>query len=345
MNRVSQKSIPLFRLRLISLFLALLLWVLFSGRLEEIKLEETRVSRILEVPIGYTGRPSSMEINSSVLKVFVSMSGKESEMKLVSGDMLLVKLDLSEMESGSHHVPIVNESVEIPVEFGSLKIEAIQPRFVRLDVERKIQKTLQIILRSKGKPAEFFELDRMEVNPPAVTVYGPESKLKDLEFLIAEPVDITEQKEDLVGRVVFNYETQVPENTTLEGGADLEYRAVIVEQQSSVNLGSYKPVRPEGIPEFKFRPRSVKVRVKGPITLVNRLESAWLEVRLADLGTLEVPPERWPLTFKWNLGLPGAAMEVESLDTPPEGPLEWPDLARLEELEVIIEPADVEVRQ
>ena len=343
MNASNSKAIPYNTLRLVSLFLALLLWVLFSGRTQQEEPEGIRVRKMLEVPLVYTGQPSSMEIRPSVFSVFVSMSGNEAEMKTLSGDMLMVKLDLSQLNAGSHQVPLPDESVEIPMDMKSLKIEAIQPRFVRFDFEQKIRKTLKVIVRPKGTAAPNFELERIDVLPSEVTIYGPESELKDLAFLIGEPIDISGLTEDTQGKVDFNYDKHFPVDTTMEEGINLTYRAIIREIIENKKLGSFKPAFDGWSPDIKFKPRSVKVTLKGPVTVVDKIQKEWLKITIPAVLDEEIP-DQLPLAFKWELPVDDQNATPENEKASDEK-LGWTLLSRLEEVEVLMEPDNVEVKK
>ena len=340
MSDSNLKAIPYNTLRLVSFFLALLLWVIFSGRIQQEEPEGTRVNRTMPVPIGYTGQPSTMEINPSQLSVFVSLSGNEAEMKMVNGDMLMVKLDLSQLEPGSHQVPILNENVEIPLEFKSINIETISPRYVNFDVERKIRKALKVIVRSKGTAAENYELESLDVTPEEVTIYGPESKVKDLTFLIGEPVDISGLTADTQGRVVFNYDKHFPKDTTMEEGINLEYHAIIREIIKKKSIGSMKPEFEGWDPKLKIRPKTVNVSVQGPVTVLDKLDKSWLKITVQEFIGDHVP-DHLPLSYKWEPPVSEGTDQAE-----PEGDtLDWSVLARLDEIEVILEPNQVEVKK
>jgi YbbR domain-containing protein len=335
----NNKSIPLNTLRLVSLFLALILWVAFSGRGKEQSAESTRVSRGFEVALVYHGLPGSMEVNSSVIKVYVLLSGDETEMKTLNEGMLVVKLDLSNLGSGKHQVPIPNESVQIPEKIQGIKVESIQPRVINFDIQKKIRKKLKVLVHSKGVAAENFELDSIKVTPDVVTVYGPERDVKDLTFLIAEPIDISGASEDLSGRVTFNYEKQFPRNTTMEYTEDLTYLARIVEKTQHLKLGTFKPEF-IGNTKLKFRPRSVKVSIQGPVTVIDQIQKDWLHILVSPPSQEDSARER-VLSFKWSPPLPRESSKgEESTDE-----LEWDVLARLEEVEVQITPATVKIKK
>ncbi|PIE03544.1 MAG: hypothetical protein CSA81_01720 [Acidobacteria bacterium] len=378
--RASEESTPKAYLRAVSLLLALILWVVFSGRMAEEDKKGTRVTRVFRVSLAHFGQPSAMEITSDVNEVFVSLSGSEKEMRQLSRNMLIVKLDLSQYESGSHQVPIHNENVEIPESFKTIEIEYVQPRAIRYNLELKIRKKLPIIVRSKGKPAENYELKEIEVNPSQVTVYGPKSEIDDLHFLIGESVLIQDADSNITGRVSFDYDKQFPANTTLEETATIEYKVIIKEKLLKKTFGSYKPVFDGWKPELKFKPRKVKVQVEGPITLIQLLNRDWLEITIPKPESEEVP-ETLPLTFKWKLpepvmqapadsgssetasqdskkSQPGSKPEAQAVqseqktnETKPDSFAREadPEMARLRkaigQINVILNPAELEVRK
>ena len=358
MNTPNVKSIPTNTLRLVSLFVALVLWVVFSGRTKVVEPVGARVTRVFQVPLVHFGQPSEMEIKSNVFKVFVSLSGTEAEMKSLNGDMLMVKLDLSQYDSGKHQVPIPNESVEVPGEFESVEIEYIEPRAIQYELERKIRKVLKVVVRSKGTPAENYELIDIKVTPSEVTVYGPESEINDLAFLIAEPVDIEGSDSDFNGRIVFNYEKQFPANTTIEQAPSIDYRAIIQEKLQRISLGSFKPMFDGWDPKVKFRPRSVKVTVEGPITVVGKIQKDWIQVVIPEIEDPELP-EALPLSFKWipplpeepEQDLPDKAIPAAGDQTPVEPEAKKKKdpilvaIERLSEVVVTLDPSAVEVRK
>jgi YbbR domain-containing protein len=168
-------------LKLLSLGLALLLWMVVSG-------EET-VDRGLRVPLELTQVPAGLEPLGEVpATVDVRVRGASGTLSRVgTGDVVAV-LDLHTAQSGRRLFPLTPEQVRVP--FG-VEIVQVLPSAVTMAFERSASRDLPITAAVDGRPAPGFVVGPLSAEPRVVEVIGPESAVKRATEVVTEPVSVT----------------------------------------------------------------------------------------------------------------------------------------------------------
>jgi YbbR domain-containing protein len=266
------RQVPLTALRLISLFLALGLWVMFSGRTQ--RNETIQIQRRgFQLPIIQQGIASDMEFTSDVYRIFVSLSGTQEELAQIQEGSLSLVVPLDDYGPGTHQVPIPDEWIRLPVELSSLKVEYIQPRVLRINLVEKIRKPVEVILRLTGNPDPRFLLKSSKVTPPLAELVGPKTQLEALTLLLSEPVDISGATQTLEGRVAFDYNQHVPPNCVISNAQDIRYRIEIEEKTDAKSLGSLSVPLTEGL---QSQPSEVTITISGPASAVQAVRKEWI---------------------------------------------------------------------
>jgi YbbR domain-containing protein len=167
-------------LKLLSLGLALLLWMVVSG--------EEMVERGLRVPLELTQVPNGLELLGEVpATVDVRVRGGSSTLSRVgTGDVVAV-LDLRTAQSGRRLFPLTPEQVRVP--FG-VEIVQVLPSAVTMAFERSASRELPIAPAVDGRPAPGFMVGPLVAEPRSVEVIGPESAVKRATEVVTEPVSI-----------------------------------------------------------------------------------------------------------------------------------------------------------
>ncbi len=256
--------------------MALLMWVNLSGRLEG---EDNRVVRIFSnVALVQQGVPENMKLSSEIYQISVSLSGRESEMREISANDIDVRLDLSEYVSGTYNIPLSLNNVTVRGQFESISVEEIQPRIVRLTLERKLKKNVRVVLSTRGHPDLDYELVALEVTPRDAIIEGPESQVAELSILVAEPIDIDGSKADISGRVRFDFDKQIPHDASVLNLNELVYTATIREIVETRTIPErYQVEIKAGDGKFKVKPGKVKAKITGPVSRLSLINQAWLK--------------------------------------------------------------------
>src|SRR5476649_2256285 len=151
-------------LKLLSVGLALLLWMVVSG-------EET-VERGLRVPLELTQVPAGLELLGDVpATVDVRVRGASGALSRVgTGDVVAV-LDLHTAQAGRRLFPLTPEQVRVP--FG-VEIMQVLPSAVTMAFEPSASRELPIRPAVDGRPAPGYVVGPLTAEPRLAEIIGPE---------------------------------------------------------------------------------------------------------------------------------------------------------------------------
>ncbi len=167
-----------FGLKLLSLGLALLLWMVVSG-------EET-VERGLRVPLELQQVPAGLELLDEVpATVDVRVRGASGALGRVgTGDVVAV-LDLRSARPGRRLFPLTPDQVRGP--FG-VEVVQVTPSAIAVAFEPSALREVPIVPAVDGRPAPGYVVGRMTSEPRLVEVIGPASAVKRATEVLTEPV-------------------------------------------------------------------------------------------------------------------------------------------------------------
>src|SRR5258708_2543851 len=168
-------------LKVLSLGLALLLWMVVAG-------EET-VERGLRVPLELQQMPAGIEVLGDIpTTVDVRVRGVSGALSRVgTGDVVAV-LDLRSARSGRRLFPLTPEQVRVP--FG-VEVVQVTPSAVAMAFEPSATREVPILPSVDGRPAPGYVVGQMSAEPKTVEVIGPESAVERATEVLTEPVPVS----------------------------------------------------------------------------------------------------------------------------------------------------------
>jgi YbbR domain-containing protein len=167
-------------LKLLSLGLALMLWMVVSG-------EET-VERGLRVPLELTQVPNGLELLGDVpATVDVRVRGASGALSRVAAGDVVAVLDLHTAQSGRRLFPLTPEQVRVP--FG-VSIMQVLPSAVTMTFEPSASRDVPIMPAVDGRPAPGYVVGPLAAEPQTVEIIGPESAVKRATEVVTEPVSV-----------------------------------------------------------------------------------------------------------------------------------------------------------
>jgi YbbR domain-containing protein len=172
-------------LKLLSLLVALLLWMAVSG-------EET-VERGLRVPLELQQLPAGVELTGDVpTTVDVRVQGGSSTLsRVLAGDVVAV-LDLRSARPGRRVFPLTADQVRVP--FG-VDVVQITPSAITLVFEGSASRSVPVVPAVDGRPAPGFVVGPMTAEPSVVEVVGPEGAVKRATEAVTEPVSVSNARD------------------------------------------------------------------------------------------------------------------------------------------------------
>ena len=176
-----------FGLKLLSLAIALMLWMIVSG-------EET-VERGLRVPLELQQLPAGVELAGDVpTTVDVRVRGGSSTLSRVgTGDAVAV-LDLRSARAGRQVFPLTADQVRVP--FG-VDVVQIMPSAIAVVFEPSATRQVPVVPAVDGRPAPGFVVGPMTADPATVDVVGPESAVKRATEAVTQAVPVSGARENV----------------------------------------------------------------------------------------------------------------------------------------------------
>jgi YbbR domain-containing protein len=168
-------------LKVVSVVLASLLWLLVSG--------EQTVERALRIPLEFTNLPPQLElVGAPPALVDVRVRGSSGTLSRVAAGELSAVLDVRAARPGDRLFHLTAEDVRAP--FG-VEVVQVTPASVSLTFEESLSKTVGVTVRIEGEPAPGFAVGGVVVEPTTVAIAGPASALNGLTEAITEPVSVS----------------------------------------------------------------------------------------------------------------------------------------------------------
>ena len=187
-NRKWQKN---WIVKLLSFCLALFLWYFVVG--------EDKVDRTIFIPLEIFNLPQELVISNQFKRELeVSVNGPRGLINSISGHDVTRAVDLTDAVPGTVVVRNDLDSISFP---RGIRVLRVQPSNVILLLDRLIKKNLRIKAVTTGTPAEGYEIPSIQLDPPVLSVTGPQEILGDLALLTTDPVGVGDLKSSTVKQV------------------------------------------------------------------------------------------------------------------------------------------------
>ncbi|HEV3063352.1 MAG TPA: CdaR family protein [Vicinamibacterales bacterium] len=265
-------------LKLISLVVALLLWLAVSG-------EET-VERGLRVPLELQQLPAGVEMTGDVpTTVDVRVRGGSSTLsRVLPGDVVAI-LDLRSARPGRRVFPLTADQVRVP--FG-VDVAQIMPSAIAIVFEGTASRQVPVVPAVDGRPAPGFVVGPMVAEPATVEVVGPESAVKRATEAVTEPVSVTNARDRVRETVILGV---LDPSLRLQSTRSAVVTVQIVPGPMERTLRA-RPVHLRNVPASlaaQAEPTAVDVTLRGSREALSRFESddVLAYVDLAGLGAGE----------------------------------------------------------
>ncbi len=282
-------------LKLLSLFIAVVLWTLASGE------RDTEWAYL--VPLKITNRPDTLVITNNVPEFLdVRVQGVKSFMMNIEAQELTVELDASDLKTGNNLFPVTPGQIRIP---RGAKVTRINPSYITLDAEKRLNKTVKIKGEVQGAPEKDFYVVSVVVAPSKVEITGAESEVKRIRTLKTNSIDISGAKSTVTRETLIDLPGK---SVSLAIDKPVTVRVGIKEVATKREMKGVK-VKVMNTPHsFSVRPSSgIYLLLEGPKSMVNALKTETLNV-FVDAAKLE--PGRYSRAVQ--VELPGSVKLVYS---------------------------------
>jgi len=174
-------------LKLISLFFAATLWFYVTPIAPKDTLE---VNYVLPLELKNIP-PNMMTVGKIEERIGVRLKGGQGVIRDINPDKLSVSLDLSNASEGVRFYNLDPDNINVP---SSIDVVRIEPRTIKIDMVKLKRKDVDVKVTLTGNPASGYRVKRISVNPPVITIEGPEAEVKDISSLEGLTINVTERK-------------------------------------------------------------------------------------------------------------------------------------------------------
>lgn len=168
-------------LKIVSIALASLLWVLVSG--------EQLVERALRIPLEFTNVPAQLElVGDPPAVVDVRVRGSSGALGRIAPGELVAVLDLKDARPPQRLFHLTNADVRTP--FG-VEVVQVTPSSVSMRFETSTFKVVPVKPTIEGDPASDFVVGTVTSDPAQVELVGAASALASITEAVTEAVSVT----------------------------------------------------------------------------------------------------------------------------------------------------------
>jgi hypothetical protein len=157
-----------------------LLWLAINGAND--------LTESVSVPVQYRNIPQNLDIGSDLIEqVHLILRGPSLLLSRASTSPSPVVIDLAETKGpGERTFAITAANVRLP---GGVMLERALPGQIRLRLESRTHKLVQVHVRVEHVPEGMLAAVD-EVNPPMLTIAGPENRVRPITDVETDPVDV-----------------------------------------------------------------------------------------------------------------------------------------------------------
>jgi YbbR domain-containing protein len=169
--------------KLLSLAIAILIWFVFAAQQRE------RISeRSYGIPLSVADLPERMVIASPLPPtVEVRLRGPFTALRQLDPSKLEAVIDLTDVPRGERIYRLAPEDINVPKD---VEVIAIAPSEVRVALDSLAEKTLPIVARLSGEPAQGHAVEEISVEPRSARLLGPADALAKMTSVETDPVSL-----------------------------------------------------------------------------------------------------------------------------------------------------------
>jgi len=252
-------------LKLLSLAIAIILWLLVTG-------QNQPVTAHLNVQLNFI-RPPSLEIsNDPPRTVDVMLTGSRNKLDDLTSLDLVATIDISDQRAGERVLRLADRAqISLPQ---GIKVDGFQPSAIPIRLEEIVERQVPVEPKLEGQPAGGFEVYGVYPNKGSISVRGPARRVNSLQKVLTEgiwlggrresfdasnvAIDVADPKIDLLEPVV-NVKVEIGERR-------------IEKTFPAVNVSTARG--------DKVQPATTSVTVLGVASLVNSLKSDEVKIVL-----------------------------------------------------------------
>jgi YbbR domain-containing protein len=176
-------------LKILAIAIAIGLWWLV-GR-------DPVVESIVTAPVEFRHAPDNLIMNSDTpFEVQVYITGPERIVRSLKPSDISAVLDLSGVKAGERTFDLGPKQVQVGRD---LTVTRVVPSQIHIAFNASATRTVEVRPRVIGSFVAGYGITEVTVDPPSITIEGPQLRVNAIETAITDPVDAT----GVVGRATF----------------------------------------------------------------------------------------------------------------------------------------------
>lgn len=246
-------------LKLISLFMAIGLWVMvISGQVETVS---------LTVPVKLINFAKGQVAVSEYSNVSITVKGAAKLINTLENSDILLNVDVSSFPTGQSVRRLLPADFKTPL---GIEVVDVQPSEVKITVDYVESKEVPVIASVIGEVKRGFIAENISLKPNTVTVRGAKSIINQIESVSTIPINMSDRSES------FALAASVKEYEGIQS-IKPEYIEVKVKLRENIVTKDFKdmPVECMDLKEnlkMKERPKLNVITVKGREDMIERFE-------------------------------------------------------------------------
>jgi YbbR domain-containing protein len=263
-------------LKLLSLAIAIVLWMLVTG-------QNQPVTAHLNVQLNFI-RPPSLEIsNDPPRTVDVMLTGSRNKLDDLTSLDLVATVDITDQRAGERVLRLADKA-QIALPQG-IKVDGFQPSAIPVRLEEIVERQVPIEPKLEGQPANGFEVYGVSSNKGSVNVRGPASHVDGLQKVLTESIWLAGHRESFTASNVA-IDVPDPKVDLLEPVVNVDVE--IGERRVEKTFSGVSVSTADG---EKVQPATTAVTVLGVASLINSLKPEEVKIVLDNdrKPQLEVP--------------------------------------------------------
>ncbi len=222
----------------------------------------------VRVGVSYTLPDDKVLVSERQDEVLVTIKGPWRRLrKFDTREVERVNLDLRRAPSGD--VPITPDMIHVP---SGLTVESIQPRFVRVTWDKRVERVVELQPQVMGTPQHGYVVSEVKAMPATIKVRGAEGALDAMPAVQTQKVSVDGRAESFTAQA-----DAVPTGgVEIVGSPQVQVHVVIDEELVTRKLpGLAIGVRGDGIDPLKWtiEPAQVEVTLTGSLLGVEKAKT------------------------------------------------------------------------
>ena len=263
-------------LKLLSLAIALVLWLLVTG-------QNQPVTAHVNVQLNFI-RPPAFEIsNDPPRSVDVMLTGSRNKLDDLTTLDLVATVDISDQRAGERVLRLADKAqISLPQ---GVKVDGFQPSAIPVRLEPIVERQVPIEPKLEGQAANGYEVYGVRPSKGSVTLRGPESRVLALQKVQTETIWLGNHKDSFMATNVA-IDVPDPKVDLLDPVVNVEVD--IGERRVEKSVAGVAVTAADG---SRVQPAIASVTMLGPSSLVDSLKPEDLKVVVDGNGPkLQLPP-------------------------------------------------------